>query len=233
MDLFRSILHAIFFYPGTAVFVLLTYAAAPLGIRPVRAVTHGWVRYHRLCAALILGIRVRVTGTLPRGAVLVAAKHQSMLETLEVMLILKEPAVVMKQELAEVPGWGFAAVSYGIIPVDRAGGAAALRRMLRAALAAIADDRPIVIFPEGTRVPLGERPPLQPGFAGLYSALRLPVVPVALDSGHYWPRRGLLKHPGTVTIAFGEPIPPGLPRHEIERRVHEAINVLEPPPPRP
>ena len=117
---------------------------------------------------------------------------------------------------------------YGAIPVDRAGGAAALRRMMRAAEAAIAEGRPIVIFPEGTRVPPGERPPLQPGFAGLYRALRLPVVPVALDSGRLWPRRRFVKRPGIVTMRFGEPIPPGLPRAEIEAAVHAAINALEP-----
>nr|MBA3897740.1 1-acyl-sn-glycerol-3-phosphate acyltransferase [Sphingomonadaceae bacterium] len=84
----------------------------------------------------------------------------------------------------------------------------------------------IVIYPEGTRVPHGRRPALQPGFAGLYKALALPAVPVAVDSGRLWPRDRFLKRAGTVTFRFGEPIPPGLPREEIEARVFEAINVL-------
>jgi 1-acyl-sn-glycerol-3-phosphate acyltransferase len=90
---------------------------------------------------------------------------------------------VLKRELADLPGWGAVARAYGVIPVDRDGGAAALRRMLSAAKAAVAAGRPILIFPEGTRVPPGQQPALQPGFAGLYKSLGIPVVPVALDSG--------------------------------------------------
>jgi 1-acyl-sn-glycerol-3-phosphate acyltransferase len=85
----------------------------------------------------------------------------------------------------------------------------------------------VLIFPEGTRVAPGEQPPLQPGFAGLYKQLGLPVVPVALDSGRLWPRNSFVKRPGIVTVRFGEPIPPGLPRAEIEAKVHAAINALE------
>jgi 1-acyl-sn-glycerol-3-phosphate acyltransferase len=151
-----------------------------------------------------------------------------MYETFEIMLILKEPAVVLKRELIDIPFWGWVVGRYGAIPVDRSGGAAALRTMMRAAETAIAEGRPIVIFPEGTRVPPGERPPLQPGFAGLYRALKLPVVPVALNSGRLWPRHRFLKRPGIVTLRFGEPIPAGLPRAEIEAAVHQAINALEP-----
>ena len=99
---------------------------------------------------------------------------------------------------------------------------------MRAAEAAIAEGRPIIIFPEGTRVPPGETPPLQPGFAGLYRALKLPVVPVAVDSGRLAPRNSFVKRPGIVTFRFGAAIPPGLKRDEIEARVHAAINALEP-----
>jgi 1-acyl-sn-glycerol-3-phosphate acyltransferase len=84
-----------------------------------------------------------------------------------------------------------------------------------------------LIFPEGTRVPVGEQPPLQPGFAGLYKSLGIPVVPVALDSGRVWPRRSFVKRPGIVTMRVGETIPPGLPRKEVEERVHATINALE------
>jgi 1-acyl-sn-glycerol-3-phosphate acyltransferase len=99
--------------------------------------------------------------------------------------------------------------------------------MLIAAKAIVAEGRPIVIFPEGTRVLPGEQPPLQPGFAGLYKALGIPVVPVAIDSGLVWPRRSWVKRPGIITFRFGEPIPPGLPRQEAEARVHAAINLLD------
>lgn len=223
----RSALFALLFYSGTVLFVLAALGAAPFGQRPLLRVVHGWVAFHRWCAAVLLGIRTRVEGPLPQGAVLVAAKHQSMYETMEIVRLLHEPAVVLKSELAELPGWGRAAKSYGMIPVDRAAGATALRRMMKAAQAAVAQGRPIVIFPEGTRVAPGERPPLQPGFAGLYRALGLPVVPVAIDSGRLWPRHRFVKRPGLVTFRFGEPLPAGLPRREVEAAVHAAINALE------
>jgi 1-acyl-sn-glycerol-3-phosphate acyltransferase len=150
-----------------------------------------------------------------------------MYETLEYLLLLDNPAVVVKRELADVPLWGAIARKQGVIPVDRTGSAQALRVMLRAARAAVAARRPIVIFPEGTRVAPGEQPPLRAGFAGLYRALDLPVIPVALDSARVSPRRSFVKRPGAVTFRFGDPIPPGLPRAEAEARVHAAINALE------
>ncbi|HEX8642610.1 MAG TPA: lysophospholipid acyltransferase family protein [Allosphingosinicella sp.] len=227
MNALRSSLFALVFYTGTFLAVLAAFPTALFGREAVRRHTRGWARFHRWCAASILGIRSRVEGTVPAGTVLVAAKHQSMFETLEVVVLLDRPAVIMKRQLADIPLFGRVTKMYGIIPIDREGGATALRRMMRAAEEAIAEGRPIVIFPEGTRVAPGERPPLQPGFAGLYRALKLPVVPLALDSGRLWPRRGFAKRPGTVTMRFGEPIAPGLKRDEIEARVHDAINILE------
>ena len=227
MHALRSMLFNLVFYGGTVFYVLLSFPVALFGPKPLRRHVRRWALFHRRCAAAILGIRSRVEGVRPAGAVLVAAKHQSMFETLEVVVLLDEPAVVMKRQLADIPLFGWVTLTYGCIPVDREGGAAALRRMMRAAESAIAEGRPIVIFPEGTRVSPGERPPLQPGFAGLYRALRLPVVPLALDSGRLWPRGSMVKRPGTVTMRFGEPIPPGLKRAEIESCVHDAINRLD------
>jgi 1-acyl-sn-glycerol-3-phosphate acyltransferase len=148
-----------------------------------------------------------------------------MWETLELQWLLDGPAMVLKQELARIPAWGWAARRYGAIVVDRHASAAAMRGMMRAAQAANAQGRSILIFPEGTRVAPGERPPLKPGFAGLYRMLRLPTVPIATDIGRLWPRRGL-KRPGVVTLRFGETVPPGLPREEAEARVHAAMNAL-------
>ena len=223
----RTLLFMLFFYPVTALFVMAAFAAAVFGRRALSAVALSWARYHRWCANRLLGIRTRTEGHVPTAPVLVAAKHQSMFETLELVLLLGGAAAVVKRELGDMPGWGWAARRYGVIPVDRGGGAAALRKMLQAGQATVAEGRSIFIFPEGTRVAPGDRPPLQPGFAGLYRALGLPVVPVAIDSGRLWPRRGPRK-PGIVTMRFGDPIPPGLPRAQIEARVHEAINALEP-----
>lgn len=227
MNLLRSILFAAFFYPGSVIAVLIAFAAAAISERALDRVALGWARYHRWCARLLLGIRSRVRGDLPGGAVLIAAKHQSMFETVEALLVFDAPAVVLKRELADLPGWGAVARRFGVIPVDRQGGAIALRRMLKAAQQAKSIGRPILIFPEGTRVMPGQQPPLQAGFAGLYRALGLPVVPVAIDSGRLWPRRSFAKRPGVVTWRIGETIPPGLSRQDVEARVHRAINALE------
>jgi len=227
MAVLRSILFSILFYGGTVPVVLLSFPISLFGTRAVRRWAHRWFRFHRWCARHILGISTRIEGAPPKGAVLVAVKHQSMYETMEIMLMLDQPAMVLKRELADIPLWGRVVRRYGAIVVDRSAGARALREMLRAGSDAIADDRAIIIFPEGTRVKVGAQPPLQSGFAGLYRALKLPVVPVAVDSGRLVPPKSFVKRPGIVTFRFGETIPPGLPRDEIEAAVHRAINALD------
>lgn len=222
----RSALFALLFYPGTLIFALGTVAAAMFGTGPVRRVVRSWSRFHRAAAQAILGIRPVVRGRIPPGPHLIAVKHQSMYETVEMVRVAETPAVVMKRELSEMPFFGWAARRYGVIPVDRKAGPKALREMLALGRKAVADRRPVIIFPEGTRVAPGETPPLRAGFAGLYRVLGLPVVPVAVDSGRLW-GRGLTKKSGTITFLIGETIPPGLDRAEIEARVHAAINALE------
>jgi len=223
----RSLLFALVFYAGTVIAVLLAFPIGLFGTNAIRAWSHLWARFHRWCARYILGIRSRIEGTPPRGAALVAVKHQSMYETMEIVLMLDEPVMVIKRELADLPLWGWVVRRYGGIRVDRSAGAKALRAMMRAGEAAIAQGRQILIFPEGTRAPVGAQPPLQSGFAGLYRALKLPVVPVAVDAGRLAPRHGFVKRSGIVTFRFGETIQPGLGREEIESAVHRAINALE------
>jgi 1-acyl-sn-glycerol-3-phosphate acyltransferase len=230
MALFRSVLFALFFYPWTALCVLTAFPASLLGTRALRACAHVWAKGHRWGAKHLLGIRSRIDGIIPPGAHLFAVKHQSMYETLEMFLLLSEPAVVLKKELTRIPLWGWVVRRYGVIPIDRAGGAAALREMMRSAQAAVTEGRPILIFPEGTRVSPGEMPPLQSGFAGLYRALKLPVVPVALDSGRLWPKNAFIKRAGVITLRVEPAIAPGLPREEVEALVHRSINRLEPSP---
>lgn len=227
MALLRSILFALIFYPGTLGAVLVAFPLSLLGPPALRRQAVRWARFHRWCARVLLGVRSRIEGVIPPGPLLFASKHQSMYETLELLVMLQDPAMVVKKELADIPLWGAIARKQGVIPVDRAGSASALRVMLKAARAAVAAGRPIAIFPEGTRVLPGEQPPLRAGFAGLYRSLGLPVVPIALDSGPLWPRGAFIKHPGVITFRFQDPIPPGLPRAEIEAKVHTAINVLE------
>lgn len=226
MALLRSLLFALLFYPGTLLYVLAAFPAAALGTKPLRAVVHGWSNYHHGLVRWVLGIRFVVEGRIPDGPFLIALKHHAMVETIESLRLVVTPVVVMKRELTTIPLFGWVTRSYGVIGVDREAGASALREMMVAAKQAVASGRPVVIFPEGTRVPAGETPPLRPGFAGLYRALGLPVVPVALDSGRLW-GRGLIKRPGTIRVVVGDTIPTGLKRQEIEERVHRAINLLE------
>jgi len=222
----RSILYALIFYPATALFVLAGIAVSPFGGAATRGLVRSWTDFHHQLAATLLGVRPEVTGRIPSGAVLIAVKHQSMYETLEMVRIADTPVIVIKRELSDIPFFGWLTRRYGVIPVDREAGPKALRSMLEHGRAAAAQGRAIIIYPEGTRVAPGQQPPLRPGFAGLYRALALPVVPVAVDSGRVWPK-GLLKRSGTVRFQVGETIPPGLRRDEIEARVHAAINALE------
>ena len=221
----RAALYALIFYPATLLYVLACMVASLLGSKPMRSVVHAWTDFHHGLARL-LGTRLVVEGNIPSGASLIAVKHQSMFETLEMVRLANTPVIVLKRELSEIPGFGWATRRYGVIPVDRKAGAKALRNMVARGKEAAESGRPIIIYPEGTRVRAGETPPLQSGFAGLYRALGLPVVPVAVDSGRLW-GPNLPKGSGTVHFVIGDPIPPGLKREEIEARVHAAINALE------
>jgi len=227
MQLARSLLYALIFYPATLLYVIAGLSLGLFATRPMQAVVHGWADLHEWLSVHLLGVRMRIEGTLPDGPCLIAVKHESMYETIQMLRIADTPVVVLKHELADMPLFGWMTRRYGVIPVDREAGPKALRTMLTAAKQAIADRRPVAIFPEGTRVPPGERPPLRSGFAGLYRVLGLPVVPIAMDSGRLW-GRGLMKRPGLVTFQVQDIIPAGLPRDEIEARVHAAINALNP-----
>jgi 1-acyl-sn-glycerol-3-phosphate acyltransferase len=227
MAFLRSLLFAVIFYAGTIVMVLFAAVLIPFGPRHMAGQGRRWAVFHRWCARTILGITTRVEGTVPAGQYLFAVKHQSMYETIDLVVVANSPIAVLKRELDTIPIFGGVSRRYGTIPVDRTGSAKALRQMVKDAAAARATGRSVMIFPEGTRVAPGEQPPLRAGFAGLYKALGLPVIPVALDSGLVSPRRSFIKRPGVVTMRFGEVLPPGLPRAEVEARVHAGMNALE------
>ncbi|WP_088311078.1 lysophospholipid acyltransferase family protein [Novosphingobium sp. B 225] len=227
MLLLRNLLFYPVFYIGSLWHVVGSVVLVTLGSqRRFRKMVADWSCWHRSCARWILGIELRIEGVQPEGPVLYAIKHESFYEAIDVPAMFSKPAVFAKAELLRIPLWGHAAARFGVIEVQRDQGAKALRAMLGAARAYAAQGHQLIIFPEGTRVPHGTHGPLQAGFAGLYKLLGFPVVAVAQDSGtlyHRW-----LKRPGTVTLRFSEPIPPGLPRDEIEARVSAAINALNP-----
>lgn len=227
MALLRSLIFVLFFYTGSFFHSFFAFIGGLVSTPLMRWAVHGWAVYHRWCARWILGIQVRVEGQLADHPVLYALKHESMFEAIDLPGFFDLPVAVAKVELSRIPFWGGAAKSYGMIFADREGGAKALRVMLTVARTlVIGEGRPLVIFPEGTRVPHGERPPLQSGFAALYKLIGLPVVPIAIDSGVVSPRGSFVKKSGIITYRIGEEIPAGLPRAEIEARVHAAINAL-------
>ena len=228
----RALAFNLAFFAWTAV---LGTAGLPFLLTP-RAVT---MRFSRFWAAsvlvllrLIVGLSHEVRGLdrLPPGGCIIAMKHQSAWDALILPVVLGDPAVVVKRELLLLPFYGWYALRAGSIAIDRKAGAGALRRMLARARPVAAAGRPIVIFPEGTRVAPGERKPYQPGAAALYQALALPLVPAAVNSGLYWGRRSFLKRKGRIVLEFLEPIPPGRTRPrlmaELERRVETATAAL-------
>jgi 1-acyl-sn-glycerol-3-phosphate acyltransferase len=226
LDVVRSLAFYLAFYAGSVLFVVSAALVLPFGARILREVVRGWSRWHRWCVRWLLGIRIRCEGSPPQGAVLFAYKHESFFEAIDLPCEIGFPAVFAKAELMRIPLWGLVARRYGNVPVERGEGAKALRAMRAAAQQHTKLGRPLAIFPEGTRVPHGTAPALQSGFAGLYKLLGLTVVPVAVNSGPLYHRRW--KRTGVITVRYGEPVPPGLPRAEAEARVHAAINALNP-----
>lgn len=222
----RSFLYAMIFYGATFLWVLVGVPVSLLGRRPTLAVVLSWVDFHHWLARFVLGIRVRIEGKIPAGPRLIAVKHQSMFETLEMLRLTHLPIIVLKKELSDIPLFGFLTRRYGIIAVERSAGSKALRSLVEEGREAVASGRPVMIYPEGTRVRVGETPAPKPGFAALYRALGLPVTPVAVDAGLLW-GRGFVHRSGTITFRIGDPIPAGLGRKEIEERVHAAINLFE------
>jgi 1-acyl-sn-glycerol-3-phosphate acyltransferase len=181
----------------------------------------------------IVGLEHQVRGAdrLPRGACIVAMKHQSAWDAVILSIALDDPVPVVKRELLRLPIYGWYMGRTGAIAIDRRAGAAALRGMVAAARPAAAAGRPIVIFPQGTRVAPGARLPYQPGVAALYRALTLPLVPAAVNSGLFWGRRSFIKRPGRIVLEFLDPIPAGWRRQrlmaELERRIETATAALE------
>ena len=195
-----------------------------------------WVRGVLALLAALCGIRHEIRGREhlpPRpngGAFIVASKHQSAWDTLIYSLLLDDEAYVLKQELIWFPLFGLFLLKSGVVPVDRAGGGKALRKMVAAAKRFVAEGRPLVIFPEGTRTPPGSRRPYHPGVAALYRQLEVPVVPVALNSGLLWGRNSFVKTPGTIVLEFLPAIEPGLDRKAflatLEDRIETASDRL-------
>jgi 1-acyl-sn-glycerol-3-phosphate acyltransferase len=201
---------------------------------------HRALDYAQFWARLVLAGLRRICGIYPvlvgaehlpaAGPALIASQHQSAYDTLVWLTLLPRPTYVMKQELRYIPLFGPLTPIAGMILIDRKAGAQALRALIAATRKAVAEGRQIIIFPEGTRTRPGERVELQPGVAAMAAAARLPVIPVATDSGWRWGKRSFLKRPGPVHLVIGPPIPPGGSREALLGAIRQAWDALLPAP---
>jgi 1-acyl-sn-glycerol-3-phosphate acyltransferase len=221
----RAFLFNVLFYVTTVLFLGL---GSPLLFGPrswamwalaLHARTELWL------LKAIVGTKLEVRGkeNLPKGACIIASKHQSAWETFALIPLFRDPAYLMKRELFWIPFHGWFSYKFKMIPVDRDKGPAALRRMLAEAKTRAAAGREIIIFPEGTRRAPGAPPDYKTGVFLLYEALGIPCVPVALNSGLFWPRRSFKRYPGTIIVEFLDPIPPGLSKREFLPRLQATI----------
>lgn len=213
MIFFRSLVYNVVFYINLAVLLI---AALPTFLMPrsgILFMAKTWGRTSIWLMRVLCGTKVEWRGLekLPKGGYLVAAKHQSTWETFALIQHFDDPTFIIKRELQWVPLWGWLSIKARMIPVDRGSGTAALAKMTAHARRAIDEGRQIVIFPEGTRRAAGAEPAYKYGVARLYAATGAPCVPVALNSGLFWPRRKFLRYPGTIVVEVLDPIEPGLP----------------------
>lgn len=221
----RSLLFSVLFYMWS---VLVAVGCTPILLGPVSwtfGMFHMWGRGIVFLLRVCCDIKVEVRGReyLPTGAALVAPKHQCMFDVFAQFTWLPRSSFVTKKELMWIPFFSWYAKRAGMIEVDRAAQATAMRKLIRDAKERFAKGHQVVIFPEGTRKAPGDEPDYKPGIAGLYREIDVPVCPVATNAGVHWPAHGFLRKPGTIVFEYLEPIPPGLKRAEFMRILQERI----------
>jgi 1-acyl-sn-glycerol-3-phosphate acyltransferase len=225
MTMVRSLLFAVVFYSWSAVLCPLYVPFMLLPRRRFWFLAWTWVRSCLVLVEVVAGIRYEVRGreNLPPSPFIIASKHQSAWDTLIYNKLFEDCAYVLKRELFWFPCFGWFLWRIGMVGIDRAGGAKALKSMIREARDRLAAGRDIIIFPQGTRTPPGAERRYLPGVSALYMQAGRPVVPVALNSGMFWPRRRFLKRPGVIVLEILPPIAPGLARREFEATLRERI----------
>jgi len=217
----RSIIFSVLFYVNITVRMIVALPTIALPHAFILGVLRRWSRSSLWLLRTVCGIGVEWRGRekIPGGSCIVACKHQSAWDTFALFEILDDPTFVLKRELMWVPLFGWLARKAGMIPIDRGARVSALGRMAARTRAEIARRRQIVIFPEGTRRAPGAEPRYLPGVAYLYAETGLACVPIALNSGLFWPRRSWRRLPGTVLVEVLDPIPPGLDRRTFLARL--------------
>ena len=226
MIVLRSVLFNIFYFGSTAVLLVPSVAVRLFAPRRALDLAMLWARLELAAVRLICGIRLVVDGRehLPQGGpALIASRHESAFDTMVWLTLVPRASYVLKTELTRIPLFGGLLRPAGMIPVDRDGGATAMRQLMRDGVSAVAEGRQIVIFPEGTRGESGTLLSLHPGVAALASSTKLPVIPVVTDSGRLWGRRSFRKFPGTIVVRILPPLPGGLRRPELMARLETAL----------
>jgi 1-acyl-sn-glycerol-3-phosphate acyltransferase len=224
----RSIVFNVLFYANLIVHMIVGLPTFALPYPILRVFIRSYSRSSLWLLRVVCGTKVEWRGLdhLSSGACIVACKHQSVWETFALYAVLHDPVYVLKRELMWIPLFGWYMGKARLVPIDRSGGIAALARMTALAREELKQSREVVIFPEGTRRPPGAEPAYKPGVAYLYGKAGVPCVPLALNSGLYWPRRSLLRRPGTIVVEALAPIPPGLDRQtffaQLQRVLEEA-----------
>lgn len=222
----RSLAFNVAFALQLVVIALATLPVVLFFPRPyVLGVAKLWCRCNLWLLKTMVGIEVEIRGAenIPHGAALIAAKHQSALETFAIVPFVPDPLFVLKRELTWTPFFGWFLMRLKMIAINRSAGSDALAQMMEQARVVAADGRQIIIFPEGTRRPVGAEPRYKQGIVHLYAELGLPVVPVAIDTGVFWPRGTIKRRQGRAVIEFLPPIAPGLARPDFEREMRERI----------
>ena len=231
MTAIRSLTFSIFLYGTTLIIGVVCLPVLLLSRSTNLALVRWWCGYLIGGFERIVGVTKEIRGAenLPEGSFIVAAKHQAMWETVIMNILLDDPATILKKELMYIPIFGWWVAKLNMISVDRGAHAAALKKMLRDAKAQTDKGRILTIYPEGTRADLRGKNPYKPGIAALYKTLNVPVIPVALNSGYCWARKGGYR-PGKITLEFLEPIEPGMDRKafmaELETRIETACDRL-------
>lgn len=221
----RSLVFNIGFYLSLILHMIVALPAFFLPRQVLFELAKSWARSMNWMLRVICNIRVEYRGVenVPAGPLLIAAKHQSAWETVGLLPLFRQPMYILKRELTWIPLFGLFLLKAQMIPVNRTSGMRALMRMTRLARERVRGDRQLIIFPEGTRRPVGAEPNYKSGVAQVYVACGVQCLPVALNSGLFWPRRTFLRYPGTIVVEFLPLIPPGLSRQAFQARISEAI----------
>jgi len=221
----RSLIYNVLFYALLIAWLIVAIPTFVMRRSAIMTLARLWSRQSTWLLRVVCNVKVEFRGVekIPKGPLVVASKHQSMWETFALLQVLEQPLYILKRELTRIPFFGWYLIKAGMISVDRSAGGRALLKMVRQASEEVRNGRQLIIFPEGTRKAPGAPPDYKPGIAQLYASCRTNCLPVALNSGLFWPRRTFMRYPGTLVVEFLDLVPPGLPRDEFLARISAVI----------